>query len=112
MRAVAFFAVVLLCGATSLTADEFMPELREPPESKPARLPSTLGSINSTDEWEQRRAKLRSEWAEVIGRFPERVPLEAQVVSTEALPDHTRTLVRYRTDPASRTRRPPMRRTS
>ena len=101
MRALAFFAVVLLCGATSVAADEFMPELREPPEPKPARLPSTLGSISSTEEWEQRRAKLRSEWAEVIGPFPDRVPLQAQVVSTEVLPDHTRTLVRYRTDPTS-----------
>ncbi len=82
-------------------AHEFMPELREAPQPKPARLPSILGSIDSPAEWERRRAELRRAWFDIIGPFPERVPLEARVVSTESFPDHTRTLVRYRTDPTS-----------
>jgi hypothetical protein len=92
--------LTVLCAAPAAVG-EFMPELREPPQPMPARLPSTLGSTDSPAEWERRRTELRRAWFDIIGPFAERVPLEARVVSTESLPDHTRTLVRYHTDPAS-----------
>jgi hypothetical protein len=101
MRTFAFVVLFALLGGAAAPADEFMPQLREPPQPKPAPLPSALGAIDSPGDWEERRAKLRSAWSDVIGPFPERVPLTAQVVSTESLPDHTRTLVRYHTDAAS-----------
>jgi hypothetical protein len=56
-------------------------------------------SSSAASVWEKRRATLRETWTKIIGPFPRRVPLNAKVLSTESLPDHTRLLVRYQTDP-------------
>lgn len=50
------------------------------------------------ESWETQRPEIRSQWEAILGPMPPRVPLNVQIISTEALEDHTRLLVRYQND--------------
>jgi hypothetical protein len=74
-------------------------ELRHPPPQPMPTLPPLLGApATDLPAWERRRAEIRAAWEQIIGPMPKRVPLETKVLSSEELADHTRLLVRYRTD--------------
>ena len=53
-------------------------------------------------EWWKRRERLRSEWLEMLGPFPEQTALEPEVLSHESDEDHERYLVQYTTEPGAR----------
>jgi dienelactone hydrolase len=99
----------LASGALAASAQPLFYELRQPPEGR-EKLPTLPPVLVQQDgrpvadpaAWKDARAHLRRRWGGIIGPFPEPVPLDTQVVSTEALADHTRIFVRYRTDPVSR----------
>lgn len=53
----------------------------------------------TTAAWAERREQLRREWLDILGPFPPRPDLEAQVLRTEKELDHDRLLVTYQTEP-------------
>lgn len=97
----AWILIVSICLASaSGAAVEFMPELRRAPETPQVKLRVTVEDASNAAEWAPRRVKLLKIWHDVIGPFPDHVPpLDVKVISTERLADHTRTLVRYQSDP-------------
>src|SRR5687767_12598451 len=77
-------------------------EFRRPPEGRerlpvlpPVAADGAGKPLTTPQAWRPQREALARRWREIIGPFPERVPLEPKVLSTEELPDHTRILVRY-----------------
>jgi hypothetical protein len=97
MRITPIVFVIMACASPLVHAGEFMPELRRPPEPKPASVPPVFSG--SKDEWPKRRAELRDAWGKIIGPFPsERVALRPEVLTREVLDGYTRILVRYHTD--------------
>ena len=86
-------AILVMLAASSAFAGDFMPELRRVPDQRPQNTVRQV-PVGTDADWPARRAAIRETWAGIIGPFPERVPLDAEVISTETLPDHTRTLVR------------------
>jgi dienelactone hydrolase len=77
--------LLLLLGLAALFA-----ELRQAPA------PPEGGFVKLTPL--KPKAELEREWREILGPFPEPVPLRPEVLSTEELPDHTRLLLRYHTE--------------
>jgi pimeloyl-ACP methyl ester carboxylesterase len=97
MRILVLAALLVVVSSHGAYADEFMPELRRPPEPKPASLSPVFSG--SKDEWPKRRSELRKAWEQIIGPLPsERVPLKPEELSRETLDGYTRILVRYHTD--------------
>jgi pimeloyl-ACP methyl ester carboxylesterase len=96
-----FVTAFVLLLLARVAAAEFMPELRRAPESKQQTLLAPAAGVDSVEQWKPLRDKLLLAWREIIGPFPDRVPLQTQIISSESLDDHTRTLVRYRTDAAT-----------
>ena len=87
-----------------LTAPALFSELRRPPEKAVPALPPVLVDeqgkpVESRAAWKGVRDRLKREWSAILGPFPERPPLDPQVLSTENLPDHTRILLRYPIEP-------------
>jgi hypothetical protein len=88
---------VLVVASFAARADEFMPELRLPPDPKPASLAPVFSGTK--EEWPRRRAELHARWAAILGPLPgERMPLKPHELSRETLDGYTRVLVRYQTD--------------
>src|SRR3954470_21340316 len=97
----------LLLGLFALTAPATdFSQFRRPPDGR-EKLP-TIPSVLIDDKgkpvtdpvaWKGAREHLLRQWQQIIGPFPERVPLATRVISTEELADHTRILVRYQADP-------------
>lgn len=63
----------------------------------------TLPDSPTTAAWEEQRERLRREWLDILGPFPSRPDLDAQVLRTEKEADHDRLLVTYQTEPGRRT---------
>ena len=98
MRRLILTLVLLAAPATPL-----FPEFRQKP---PGEFPSLKPVLDAAGKpvadragWAAARAALLGQWRQILGPFPDRVPLNPQVLSTEELTDHTRLLVRYQTDP-------------
>ena len=106
-RRVVLPVLAFLLAAAAFASGDFLPELRRPPEGGEAPpLPSVLtgtagrGDVKTAGQWAKDvRPAVLKRWRQIIGPFPDRVPLETEVLSTETLDDHTRLLVRYRSDP-------------
>jgi dienelactone hydrolase len=94
---------------STLTAGALLfPELRRPPDGQWPRLASPLAApgeppVTTTAGWKRRRERLEREWKALLGPMPERVPLKPEIVSTEEVADHTRQLLRYRTEAGATT---------
>ena len=55
--------------------------------------------ITTSAGWMKQRAAIHAEWQAFLGEFPqERVPLKAEVLATETLPDFTRQHVKYQVE--------------
>jgi Dienelactone hydrolase family len=96
----------LSTGLPAARRERVFAEWREaPPEpagglaSLPPLLQDGAGRpIPTRMAWARRRKALWQEWTALMGPFPRRVALKPEVVATEELPDHTRLLVRYRSE--------------
>src|SRR4051794_40859781 len=99
MRRLILTFVLLATPATPL-----FPEFRQkPPGDSPALKPILIDAagkpVTNRAGWADVRTSLLQQWRQILAPSPDRVPLDPQVLSTEDLPDHTRLLVRYHTDP-------------
>ncbi len=97
MRGIAF--IVAIMGFATISAAGKFDDLRVPP-TQPSTAPALapLGDVSSRAAWEARRQQLRAQWLEILGPMPQRVPLETQVLVSEAQPDHLRLWLRYHND--------------
>ncbi len=98
MRHTAAGALLLLCLGTG----PLFPELRTPPPAQNVSVRPLPIEASDRDPWEARRGELLKQWQEILGPFPQRVPLDARVVSSEELEDHTRVLIEYQSDADTR----------
>lgn len=63
-------------------------------------------SVTTAEQWQQRRAEILNAMQVVMGPFPgadRRVPLNIEILEEERLPDYTRQLITYQSEPGSRT---------
>jgi dienelactone hydrolase len=71
------------------------------PQTPPQALPPDAPALASfpTDDWEQTRERLRTEWLDVLGAFPPRPSVAIETLSRESLDGIVREHVRYETEP-------------
>jgi len=101
MSAFALNSLLALLAGAMLFQD-----LRRTPEGEFPCLPSPLSvaaeaPVTTAAGWKKQREILEREWRAILGPFPERIPMKPETVNTEELPDHTRTLLRYHTEPGA-----------
>jgi dienelactone hydrolase len=99
---VALFAV----GQATLCAQPAV-DLQRPPATRPADVPALsplLAPGATRDDWQRRRAELKSQWTEFLGAFPaEKAPLEPQFLEKEELPTFSRQRLTYNVEAGVRT---------
>ena len=96
------FGVLVSIAILTGGAGPMFEQLRDKPQKTFEPLPA-LDGTESLDKWERRGRELREAWESVLGPMPQRVPLHAEVVSTEEQPDHRRIRLRYNVDAKTRT---------
>jgi len=90
-------AALLLPGLSTLAA-------AEKPAAKAYSLSPLLvdeagNKIVSPAVWMKRRAAIQADWQTFLGEFPkQKVPLKAEVLATETLPEFTRQYVKYQVE--------------
>ena len=104
MSRVPFLRVVCYCSLASLMCRAGEPS---PPSQIPHDSPR-LSSLDtdaegkpllSRDDWLRQRERLKQQWQAILGPFPDsKVPLNAETLATEQLPDFSRSLVKYQAE--------------
>ncbi|NBR85549.1 MAG: dienelactone hydrolase [Verrucomicrobia bacterium] len=95
------FPTILLAAFALCGSDQTRLSAAETPAAQLRSLLVDEGGqpITSAAAWMKRRTALRAEWQAFLGEFSqERVPLKAEVLATETLPDFTRQHVKYQVE--------------